>query len=138
MPAQLHLDPDGPSALVVLYGEVRWDHIAAALLGLSDHADFTPGLAVLWDARSVTCLDLPPGRLPALKALLEQLLALLQGGRTAVVVRRYLDAFMVDYLLRGGRCEAHGYAVFFELADARAFLECAALPTASQRALDVE
>lgn len=138
MPARVHLDPDGSSALVVLYGEVRWNHLTAALLGLYDRADFTPGLAVLWDARCVTCLDLPPGELPALKALLEHIRAPLRGGRTAVVVRRNLDAFMAGYLLRSNRCQTHEHAVFYEMADAEAFLERAALPTSSQRVLLVE
>src|SRR5690606_13727002 len=87
MSARVHLSPDATVALVELEGTVRWRHLAAALLGLFGRDDSNPGLHVLWDARRVTRLDLPPQQVSALISLLDRVRGRYEGGRSAVLVR---------------------------------------------------
>lgn len=122
MPALVHLNPDADAALVVLEGTVRWNHIVGAMLGVYDRPDSTPEVIVLWDARGITSLDLPPESVAEGKALLERLAPALDGGRSAFVVRREIDGEIALLLTRIGPRRRRECGVFYRIDEAVAFL----------------
>ncbi len=140
MSARVHLSPDATVALVELEGTVRWRHLAAALLGLFGRDDSNPGLHVLWDARRVTRLDLPPQQVSALISLLDRVRGRYEGGRSAVLVRCDVDAAIARFLVWCGWGRGREYGVFDRLEEAVAFLglpSARALPLRSERVLVV-
>jgi hypothetical protein len=118
----------GALAVVELSGEVHWGDVAAALRALYAHPAWTPAASVLWDARAITALDIPPTDLPAVRALLSQTARARASGRSAVLAENDMVATLALLFAHMAPRSGRVVATFDRLEDALHFLGRPALP----------
>jgi hypothetical protein len=124
-------EPDA-FAVIALSGVVVWDDAAAAMRALYAHPAWTPSVHVLWDARAITALDIPPTDLPAIRALLAETAASRAGGRSAVLVKNDVVATLAMLFARMAPPTGRMTRTFDRLEDALRFLGRPALPTEAE------
>lgn len=114
-------------ALVELAGAVRWGDVASALRALHGHPLWVKG-DVLWDARGITALDIPPSELPAIQTLLTSATATRPTGRSAVLAKNDVVATLAVLFSHMAPPSGRVMATFDALPDALRFLDRSALP----------
>ncbi len=135
MPVRVSLATSERFACVTLEGAVTWSDIANAMRGLYGRPDADPSIRVLWDGRAIRSMVMHPEDLREMKALRVELAAGLDGGRTAVVVRRELDTMMAHLFSRQVRDTRREHRVFRDLDAALTFLGLDAIVEAFDRVL---
>src|SRR5690606_38934032 len=85
-------------------------------------------LVALWDARGVTSLEILPDDVGRLRVLLRRLFPRYDGGRTAILVHRDLDAEFAPLLIRCGPGCRRVFRICGRLREALDFLGHPPLP----------
>jgi hypothetical protein len=112
MAVDIHIDGETAGAGLITYtvtGELDFEEIRAALLGVYDHLDFRPGMHALWQIKEGT-IGVSAAELPSLIKLLEERVEKRGTGyKAAIVVRGNLD-FGLSTLL-----QMNAYELPFEI-----------------------